>query len=181
MSTLSSGNNPEKIEAENKVETAVELAGGEIAGMQDGEALEDAKVEPVKPEANSTVDHKHTHKILYAVIAVLVLLVLGAAGYFLLIASFSTTETPAKSTTQQSTLSLKGEVAIVEGQVEKEISADTWTAVKVGDTIAEGDTLRTGAESRAVVNLDDGSAVRLDQNSTLAFTKSSSATASTAT
>ena len=167
MSTSSSGNNPEKIEVENKIDFGAES----VAPIESAPVAEVEKPASNQPEAGMPAAPKHNHKLLYAVIAVLVLLVVGAVGALVVFNPFTKSDSADQSTTKQTVLALKGEVAIVEGQVEKEVSTETWTAVKVGDTVTEGDTLRTGAESRVVVNLDDGSAVRLDHNSTLAFSK----------
>jgi hypothetical protein len=58
---------------------------------------------------------------------------------------------------------LAGEVVLLEGVAEKK-SGDNWVALKLGDKINERDVLQTGDDSKLVVILDDGSAVRLDKN-----------------
>ncbi len=57
------------------------------------------------------------------------------------------------------------EVSLVSGQVEKSEKSGTWLELKNGDNVSQGDLVRVNGEGRAVITLDDGSAVRLDSSS----------------
>lgn len=64
---------------------------------------------------------------------------------------------------------LKGVLALKEGSVAIKKGPQTWEEISKGATISEGDVIKTGYKARAVVELDDGSAVRLDQRSEVSF------------
>ncbi len=76
---------------------------------------------------------------------------------------------------QESEAKLFGELAYFEGTVEINTSGEidtlpgtsTWETAEEGMRVEEGNSLRTIGESRAIINLDDGSSVRLDNNSSL--------------
>ena len=56
-------------------------------------------------------------------------------------------------------------ITVIDGTVEYKQATETeWTTATTSTQPEEGDSIRTGAESRAVLTLDDGSAVRLDAN-----------------
>lgn len=58
---------------------------------------------------------------------------------------------------------LAATVAYVDGGLEIK-NGDNWKALAVGDDLKAGDLVRTVAPGRAIINFDDGSAVRLDAN-----------------
>ncbi len=69
---------------------------------------------------------------------------------------------------------LGGNLAIAEGEVFVSEGRSTgvltnWLAAEEGLTISEGLSVKTGASSKAVIILDDGSAVRLNENSEVQF------------
>lgn len=64
---------------------------------------------------------------------------------------------------------LGGNLAIVEGTVEISEDLEDWVTAEEGAKINEGDAIKTGAGSKAVVEIDDGSAVRLNENSEVQF------------
>lgn len=57
------------------------------------------------------------------------------------------------------------EVSLVSGQVEKSEVSGTWVEIKNGDNVSQGDLVRVNGDGKAVITLDDGSAVRLDSDS----------------
>lgn len=63
---------------------------------------------------------------------------------------------------------LQGVLALKEGSIAVSKNG-AWEELKKGATIKEGDVVRTGYRSRGVIELDDGSAVRLDQQTEVAF------------
>jgi len=70
-----------------------------------------------------------------------------------------------KSTTETQTL-LAANLAVADGDVEiKKSAEDRWMEAKQGDTVKEGDTIRTAADAKAVLLLDNGDALRLNASS----------------
>ena len=63
---------------------------------------------------------------------------------------------------------LKAKVRSVVGTVEREKS-DSWTPLRVGKTVVENDHVRTALESELIVNLTDGSALRVPESSNVTF------------
>jgi hypothetical protein len=64
---------------------------------------------------------------------------------------------------------LRGALVLQEGSVDTKNPLSLWVPLEKGATITEGMVVRTGESSRAVVELDDGSAVRMDENSEIRF------------
>jgi FecR-like protein len=75
----------------------------------------------------------------------------------------------AELTKEEIKYSLAGALVIKDGVVEKKDGFINWVALAKGATIKQGDVIRTGENSRAVIELDDGSAVRLDENTEVSF------------
>ncbi len=64
-----------------------------------------------------------------------------------------------------------GQVASVEGKIEIQRGVDErWVAVKLKDTLCEGDSLRSAERSRATIALANQAVFRIDQNSTIRLT-----------
>lgn len=63
---------------------------------------------------------------------------------------------------------LKAKVRSVIGTVEREKS-DSWTQLRVGKTVVENDHVRTALESELIVNMTDGSALRVPESSNVTF------------
>lgn len=63
---------------------------------------------------------------------------------------------------------LKAKVRSVVGTVEREKS-DSWTQLRVGKTVVENDHVRTAVESELIVNMTDGSALRVPESSNVTF------------
>ena len=63
---------------------------------------------------------------------------------------------------------LKAKVRSVVGTVERE-KADSWKQLRVGKTVVENDHVRTALESELIVNLTDGSALRVPESSNVTF------------
>ena len=63
---------------------------------------------------------------------------------------------------------LKAKVRSVVGTVEREKS-DSWTQLRVGKTVVENDHVRTALESELIVNMTDGSALRVPESSNVTF------------
>ena len=74
---------------------------------------------------------------------------------------------PAEESVPENAL-LKAKVRSVIGTVEREKS-DSWKQLRVGKTVVENDHVRTALESELVVNLTDGSALRVPESSNVTF------------
>lgn len=57
----------------------------------------------------------------------------------------------------------------VEGGVEYKHSSDEWKRASIDVSLSEGDMVETLSDGRAIINLDDGSAIRLDNKSSIAL------------
>lgn len=66
--------------------------------------------------------------------------------------------------------SYNAEISLVSGQVEKSEVSGTWTELKNGDGVSQGDLVRVNGEGKTVISLDDGSAIRLDSDSRVKLT-----------
>lgn len=101
---------------------------------------------------------------LYVGFAILAIVIIAGAA---LIGLSSSTEQEMQ--TQQASeeierpLNLASAIALTEGNVEFSTDNLSWEIAEGGETINVGDSVRTAADSRAIVLLDDGSAVRLDE------------------
>lgn len=63
---------------------------------------------------------------------------------------------------------LAANLAVADGEVEvKKSGDDRWMEAKQGDTLSQGDSLKTGEDSRAVLEIDNGDAVRLNASSAI--------------
>ncbi|PID99420.1 hypothetical protein CSA80_01515 [Candidatus Saccharibacteria bacterium] len=103
-----------------------------------------------------------------SLLAILCAVLLAAAALFLLTRdSGNDTAQPSASTTKkesrESRITLGAALTYAEGTVEHS-SGGSWENAQEGATFGEGDELRTGQDSRAIITLDDGSAIRLNQN-----------------
>lgn len=74
---------------------------------------------------------------------------------------------PAEEAVPENAL-LKAKVRSVIGTVEREKS-DSWTQLRVGKTVVENDHVRTALESELIVNMTDGSALRVPESSNVTF------------
>lgn len=62
-----------------------------------------------------------------------------------------------------------GEIAYIEGQVEYKSGQNGWMDASSSIEIAEGTSVRIIGEGKAIINLDDGSVVRMDSDSQTTF------------
>lgn len=70
----------------------------------------------------------------------------------------------------QSKNNLRGEVAYVEGVVNYKTKDGSWQVASIDTVLDEGASLQVSGEGRAIINLDDGSSLRLNDNSTITLT-----------
>lgn len=61
----------------------------------------------------------------------------------------------------------RAEVSMVTGNVEKSEVEGTWIELQSNDNVKQGDTVRVNGVGKAIITLDDGSAIRLDDDSSI--------------
>lgn len=103
-----------------------------------------------------------------AVVLALILIIVGVVAFISTQDSPATEELATEQEVQPTQLSepLGAELQIVEGTIEVKSEESDWEDADAGTQIEQGMSIRTtGATSRAVVAVDDGSAVRVGPNS----------------
>lgn len=71
------------------------------------------------------------------------------------------------SDTAQKVTLMGADIALIDGTAQVSNNGNDWQALAAGDTATQGMYYRTDDDSRLVVNLDDGSAIRLNSSSTV--------------
>jgi FecR protein len=66
--------------------------------------------------------------------------------------------------------SIGGEIAFVEGAVEVKKAGGEWTRASANTVLAQGDSVEVVGTGKAIINLDDGSAIRLNKDSGVTLT-----------
>jgi len=117
---------------------------------------------------------KEKNHLFYAVVALTILTIVQATAIIINFLkdknSACTVATIAQNLPpSRSNYKLAGSIVIKDGTVEIKKSSFLWESANKGDTVLEGNIIRTGSASRAVIELDDGSAVRLDENTEISF------------
>jgi len=92
----------------------------------------------------------------------LVALLIAAAGIGFM---WLTHDEPVEDETSDQSYSLGSAAVLVEGTVEQRLPGADWSTLNTGDSLVTQTEIRTGSDGRVVVNIDDGSAIRLDYNS----------------
>ena len=100
-------------------------------------------------------------------------LVVGLGSVFATQTSKTTqTSTPNPAAVSQTVAPALGvEIALIEGLAEYSEDGETWQKLVNTTVIDEGKTLRTASDGRLVLNIDDGSAIRLDKDSWVKLVK----------
>lgn len=128
--------------------------------------------EPLLPaEAESlqkkTKWHKHfnKHTLKYGFLGAVTVILLAGIGAVAW-AVFGKEDAKDVQVTQQAKIVLMGaELSVVDGLVQQSTDNKLWKDVKVGDQVTEGTYVRAQQNGRAVIALDDGSAIRINNNS----------------
>lgn len=113
---------------------------------------------------NRPINHKSFKKVLIGAVIVLILALVGAGALWM------THDDPVSDSNSEVIYYQGSAVTAVEGDVEFN-SGSGWNAAEQGTQLEEGYSLRTLGNSRAVITLDEGSAVRLDSDSVVTITK----------
>lgn len=97
-------------------------------------------------------------------LGLVVILILAGAGWYF----FKTPKTPVGDQTDVTKIALLGaEIAMAEGAVEYKEANGEWKRAVANTVLKEGDSVEVVGTGKAVINFDDGSAVRLNNNSSL--------------
>lgn len=137
-------------------------------------SLEQEDTSVVDAQQQSTVNDKPivkaftpaSRRVVVAVGILILAIIAGAA----MIVSRNQDATPVTTNygetqpAETKTVQLAAAISLTEGSVQFSSDGATWEDASGGETISESNHVRTGADSRAVLLIDDGSAVRLDQN-----------------
>lgn len=128
-----------------------------------------AGVDPKHPVIigdNAETSNKAKWLVFGSVIVVVVLLLVGGAWWLLRNNQFTDSSYVVD---QSNTIYSQGAaITLIEGTVEIN-TGDGWNSTTSGVSLSQGDQLRTAKDSRAIVTLDEGSAIRLDASSSIAF------------
>ncbi len=98
--------------------------------------------------------------LLFGVVGVLTWWMLASSG-----SSNSETEKTSSQPIEQPKLGVA--FTVTDGTVEYSVDDSQWEAASETTELKEGDSVRTGGDGRAVLTLDDGSAARLDADTTV--------------
>jgi len=134
---------------------------------------------PEQPAAVFSQPKKSRKKLIFGVVgSTFVLAAAGCVGAWLLLKddTATTASTKKSDTVKVQKMSdtvkvqkMSGEVSLIDGTAQVSLDNETWKPLAVNDQVKEGSYYKTDAQSRLVVNLDDGSAVRLNSNSAVKF------------
>ncbi len=123
----------------------------------------------IAPTGAATSMSAHTgnkkHLLLAIVCSVLLFVVIGVIAWWMLMGNnepSGTAEDTLSSATEQTKLGVA--FTVIDGTVTFSSDMESWQPATTDSQPKEGDSIRTGADGRAVLALDDGSAVRLDAN-----------------
>ncbi len=107
----------------------------------------------------------------------LILLLIGLSGFglYFLSGKLKNQEliTKEKTTKLLTEKGYGGQVEYIEGEVEKQTGSFGWKSINKGDFVEDGDGIRTLNDSRAIVTFEDGSILRLDENTETKINSSS--------
>jgi hypothetical protein len=121
---------------------------------------------PLEPEQPVVPAATPFYKRKPVLIAAAVLLVLGVGAALWLTVFSKPAAAPQQSAVQKQSL-LGATATVVDGTAEASTNNTTWTVLKADTTLQQGTYIRTNETGRVVVTLDDGSAVRVNSNSTV--------------
>jgi len=127
--------------------------------------------EDQKPKSS----RKQKRNTAVAVLAFLLVIVGAYAIYAVFINSDETVNPPVdQNISANRVVELAAAISLTEGSVETSLNGKTWKAAAGGETVSSKHYVRTMADSRAVLLLDDGSAVRLDADTEIQLATSDS-------
>lgn len=106
------------------------------------------------------------HKRMAITSGVVGVALVGILGYVVLQSEPAANQIPAAS----QRLLMGAETIVADGGAEYSTDGKTWSALKPAQKLDEGHKVKTAADGRVVINLDDGSAVRVNNSSSITLT-----------
>lgn len=149
-----------------------EVAGDEIIGSKEAQAIiEESKVPEPQAIVVPLVPKKPLIKKPILIALIVLLLAGGFAGVYWFALRGDNTVSDQTATSEQNEIQRFGIAAgLIEGVVEYSTDGSTtWQKLESETELKEGDYVRTLADGRLVLLIDDGSAVRLSTNSTVSI------------
>ncbi len=101
-------------------------------------------------------------KLLLILGSIVLLLAIGTGTYIYL--------HPSKPADSQKAVIYGADLSYAEGQVEFKESGGEWRTAENGQNLLENSIIRVNSEGKAIITLDDGSAIRLSANSSVTLT-----------
>lgn len=150
--------NSEGLESVIPSSDAVPGAAPTGAPLPDPQSHDDYRLEPVSVK-------KQGKKALLVGLAVVVLIAASCATAYFMFTGKVNNGSQQAATPQQVVKLMGAELSIVDGAAQISKDNKTWTDAKVSDQISQGLYVRTQDGARAVIALDDGSAIRINSNS----------------
>lgn len=122
--------------------------------------------EPVEAPAAHAVAHSAKKRKLVLGVVVAAIVLVAASGFAVVMNSLNKNEPKQTQTATVPKEALMGaELTIVDGTVQTSSDNKSWQDAAVGGQIKQGMYVRTQPSARAVIALDDGSAIRLNSSS----------------
>lgn len=157
-------------EAQEVREENINLDVDQPSEQQVAESLappEDEKLIPAEAQSlhHTTKRHSRTRTRTLVVVCAILALTLAVVGVALALTVFKD-DGKSTETAQAPKVTLMGaELTIADGYVQTGPDNTLWEDAKAGDQITEGTYIRTQPSARAVIALDDGSAIRINSSS----------------
>jgi FecR protein len=128
---------------------------------------EDEKLIPAEAESlhQKTKRHVAANMRTFVMIGIVLVLMLAVVGAALAFSVFKDDEKQTQTTQVPKVALMGAELTVADGYVQTGPDNKLWEDAKVGDQISEGMYVRTQPSARAVIALDDGSAIRINGNS----------------
>ncbi len=169
----------ENIESAESAEEDVSAEGiDKVESTEVLETIDEPELPVLEPDTTSTASETDTaaafgaksaeksKKKLFAGLAVIVLVTAACLGTWMLLKD--ETGKTAKTTKTTEVANLMGaEISVIDGTAKVSTDNVAWDVLKVGDNVSEGSYYKTDAGSRLIIALDDGSALRMNSNSTV--------------
>lgn len=117
----------------------------------------------------SSVTTSQKRLIVMFVASIVLFAIVGILGWYAIakLGSETPKEVSDSLQTHETIDTIGATFSVIDGVVEMSNNGDDWLEVSAETSLREGDYVRTNNDSRAVITLDDGSAIRLDGDTTI--------------
>jgi hypothetical protein len=153
-----------------------------VKGLIDLPSKDKEKLESFREKLRSEVHEQYlknyrknqmkntTKSLLFKRLSLLVGGALGVAAIAIIPMLLTNKDNKENNNTNTISSEISGEVAYYEGDLEYMNEMGGWADVTANLSIKEGMNIRMAGMGRAIINLDEGSSIRLNNNSSIAFT-----------